>query len=139
MPLYDYECAGCDLRLEVTLRMGEVGAAVVDCPDCSIPMERVFTPPAIRIRDGTTPMRFSGGKRAKGTRKVNDPGFNKEYESIWEAAGMELPEPKEKDPEYEKRRAAGIDSQLEHARQLKKAGKGGLSGNLKRLKDEGKG
>ena len=33
MPLYEYQCTGCDTRFEVLQRVGQ-GAEGLSCPDC---------------------------------------------------------------------------------------------------------
>ena len=33
MPLYEYQCAGCDNRFEVLQRVGQ-GSEGLECPDC---------------------------------------------------------------------------------------------------------
>ena len=33
MPLYEYQCAGCDTRFEVLQRVGQ-GSEGLECPDC---------------------------------------------------------------------------------------------------------
>ena len=139
MPIYDFCCPDCLEYWELTYKMDDIEDAMPTCPNCMVTMDRVFSPVSIKVTDGTTPQRFSGGKSATGTRRVEDAGFNREYEAIWKDSGMEHPEPTVKDPEWEKRRADANERMLGHSKELKKTGKGGLSGNLRRLKDEGKG
>lgn len=140
MPVYELKCGHCKSYYSVHARMSEASQLPgSECPFCgSYDTERVFSNIGIGARNGASPFRFSTGQVHRGTRRVEDPGFNREYEAIWKESGMEHPDPKDVDPEYAKRRAESQERMIEHAKELKKSGHGGLSGNLKRLQDEGK-
>ena len=49
MPLYDYQCASCDHRMEVLQKIS--AAPLTDCPACQAPaFKRLLSVPGFRLR-----------------------------------------------------------------------------------------
>ncbi|GIW13465.1 MAG: hypothetical protein KatS3mg062_0904 [Tepidiforma sp.] len=51
MPLYDYHCERCGLDFEVSRSIKDSDIPA-DCPMCSVPATRVFTPPMMTFTRG---------------------------------------------------------------------------------------
>ncbi|HCV41779.1 MAG TPA: FmdB family transcriptional regulator [Pseudomonas sp.] len=48
MPLYDYQCASCDHRMEVLQKIS--AAPLTDCPACQAPaLKKLLSVPAFRL------------------------------------------------------------------------------------------
>ncbi|MCX7618665.1 zinc ribbon domain-containing protein [Tepidiforma sp.] len=68
MPLYDYRCDRCGLEFEVSRSIKDSDIPA-DCPMCSVPAKRLFTPPMMTFTRGAareslgTPAPPAGGSR----------------------------------------------------------------------------
>lgn len=46
MPTYEFRCSNCNKQKETTLKIKDLGVAVI-CDSCNIGMERIFSTPGI--------------------------------------------------------------------------------------------
>jgi len=92
MPNYDFGCRPCELRWEVTLRMCAISDHLESCPACQQPAEQLYDHISgmVRVRGGASPTRFGDGSH-KTVSTGEDPGFVKEFESIYAEDGMVSP------------------------------------------------
>ena len=68
------------------MSMDEIGDHVEHCKSCSREAGRIFEVGMIRVDDGTSPTRFSDGSY-KDVPMSHDPGFQKEFNTIFEGEG----------------------------------------------------
>lgn len=52
MPRYPYECPRCGVYREVFKSMSKAGREE-KCPECKIPLRRIFTRPETNVKGGT--------------------------------------------------------------------------------------
>lgn len=50
MPIYEYECGGCDKTFEVSQRLSE--APLSDCPDCGGEVKKLISTSAFHLKGG---------------------------------------------------------------------------------------
>jgi len=48
MPLYDYKCSACDIKIEVIRAINATDKPL--CADCGLEMQQVYSAPAIQFK-----------------------------------------------------------------------------------------
>lgn len=89
MASYEYACYVCEWKWLITHDMVTIVDHIEQCPDCGEAAERLYSIGMIKVSGGTAPTRI--GKNYQRTAKSRDPGFQREFNSIFSEAGMEHP------------------------------------------------
>jgi len=89
MARYEYGCYPCNWVWEITHDMVTIVDHQETCPDCGETATRLYSIGMIKVSDGTAPTRM--GKDYQRTPKSRDSGFQKEFNSIYADAGMQVP------------------------------------------------
>lgn len=93
MASYEYACYACDWKWMIQHDMVTIVDHVEHCPDCTEKAERLYSIGMIKVQGGNSPTRM--GDTYQRVPKSRDPGFQKEFASIYEEAGMQDPNTKE--------------------------------------------